>query len=215
MPKKIKENIPLVRPLLFFLLTVIFLVFFLHITDEVIREKEYVFDLNIIKWINGIRFPWLTTVMNTITFLGSFYFLLPGYLIIAVLLYRSDSKATALFFAAISIIGALMILAAKYLFHRTRPDMPFLHAETGFSFPSGHATSSVIFFGWLVYLLFMHFVFTKPVKWLICLLAILVCAAIGFSRVYLEVHYATDVLAGYCLGTLYFLVTVFFREKFF
>jgi membrane-associated phospholipid phosphatase len=181
----------------------------------VIREKEYVFDLNIIKWINGIRFPWLTTVMNTITFLGSFYFLLPGYLIIAVLLYRSDSKATALFFAAISIIGALMILAAKYLFHRTRPDMPFLHAETGFSFPSGHATSSVIFFGWLVYLLFMHFVFTKPVKWLICLLAILVCAAIGFSRVYLEVHYATDVLAGYCLGTLYFLVTVFFREKFF
>ncbi|MDO8514038.1 MAG: phosphatase PAP2 family protein [bacterium] len=104
----------------------------------------------------------------------------------------------------VSVVGSAgAVLAIKSLVHRARPDLVFqAYTETGFSFPSAHATLASVLYGFCIYLAWR----TIPAgPWRIAatiLLAVLI-AAIAFSRMYLGVHYMTDVLAGLVLGGLF------------
>jgi len=202
------------KPVFKFLFAVAMLLLFLFIAHEVIREKEVMFDNGINRWMDSFSNPQVTSIMSVITFFGSVYFLVPAYLLLAIWLWIRISRTAGLYFFCISAIGTVVMVAAKYLFHRNRPEIPLVHAVGGFSFPSGHVTSSIIFFGWLGYILIARLRIRGWLRWFIILLAILICGAIGFSRVYLEVHYATDVLAGFCLGILYFMISMYFRGRF-
>lgn len=204
---------PWLRTLLNFLSAVGLLLLFIVIANEVIREKEFGLDNLVDAWMAAHTSHKLTSVMEVVTFFGSIFFLFPAFLLVGFWLYRSKATTAALYFLFTASIGTLFLYAAKYFFHRNRPDIALIHPESGYSFPSGHATCSVIFFGWLGYLIVSRFSLGTRAQWLLGLLVILICISIGISRVYLEVHYASDVLAGYCLGASYFLTSFLLGRK--
>jgi undecaprenyl-diphosphatase len=100
----------------------------------------------------------------------------------------------------------------KGLFDRERPTVPLLFHAKGLSFPSGHALMSVTFYGLLIYMI-LKGVRNPVLKWTLIGLLILLIIIIGCSRVYLRVHYATDVIAGYCIGFLWLVFTVWMLNK--
>ena len=104
--------------------------------------------------------------------------------------------------------GALLDVALKLIFRRPRPtwDMPFL-AEEGWSFPSGHAMGSLVAYGMLAYLLVLH-PKSKGARLAILAITALLVLAIGFTRLYLGVHYFSDVIAGYAAGTVWLAVCI-------
>lgn len=94
--------------------------------------------------------------------------------------------------------GGLVVLGLKALFHRSRPTDGVIHAA-GYSLPSGHAFASTVFYGMLVYLVWR---LTDKIwaRVLAAILGPLMIAAVGLSRVYLNVHFLTDVVAGWLAG---------------
>jgi undecaprenyl-diphosphatase len=100
----------------------------------------------------------------------------------------------------------------KHLFNRPRPGIPLLYEAKGLSFPSGHALMSVTFYGLLIYIVFKTYR-EKNSKWILIFLLMLLILVIGFTRVYLRVHYATDVIAGYCIGFLWLVFAVWLLNR--
>ncbi len=100
----------------------------------------------------------------------------------------------------------------KLIFKRPRPDIPLVDAARGLSFPSGHATMSCTFYGLLIYMVYKN-VENKIARWLLISFLFMVIVMIGSSRVYLNVHYATDVIAGYCLGLMWLVLSIYILQK--
>ena len=132
-------------------------------------------------------------------------------LLVSLLLFlaRQKRQIIMLWFTIIGSEGFTFIL--KMVFHRPRP----LHAvflEDSNSFPSGHATIAVAFYGFLIYLL-LRDVKNKSHRVLVIVAGVIVMLAIGFSRLYLGVHYASDVLAGYLVGLLWLIIGARLNER--
>ena len=112
----------------------------------------------------------------------------------------------------LSIISNIVIIAVlnqllKRILQRPRPTEFRIVEETGYSFPSGHSMVSMAFYGYLIYLIY-RYIKNKYIKWsLIVLLSILICL-IGISRIYLGVHYTSDVLGGFLLSISYLVVYI-------
>lgn len=140
--------------------------------------------------------PWLTQVMVAITYLGTWPVILVGIIIFAWLNRKYPHRGT--YFLVVAYVGAgILSLALKLVFHRARPTIvPQLVTVTSYSFPSGHALLSLTFYGTLAYLVACRTASWWR-AWLVRLAAVVVVALIGLSRVYLGVHYVTDVVAGY------------------
>ncbi len=107
--------------------------------------------------------------------------------------------------ASIALLGVVTtVLALKELIHRLRPAAEFmLVPETGFSFPSAHAALSLTVYGFVVYLLYKYPVSSRSAGLTVSALLIGVIALLGFSRLYLGVHFLSDIAAGYALGALW------------
>ena len=112
----------------------------------------------------------------------------------------------------LSIISNIVIITVlnqllKRILQRPRPTEFRIVEETGYSFPSGHSMVSMAFYGYLIYLIY-RYIKNKYVKWtLITILSILICL-IGISRIYLGVHYTSDVLGGFLLSISYLVVYI-------
>lgn len=144
--------------------------------------------------------PWLTNVAHVVTFFGSLKFLLPASLIAPYWMRRRGygSHALALFLAMGG--GWALNELLKAWFHRPRPTSALLF-QLGLSFPSGHAMMSTAFYGCLAWLLGREY---GRWGWGVALLAW--AGLIGLTRVYLHVHYFTDVLAGFAGGVGWLLL---------
>jgi len=105
--------------------------------------------------------------------------------------------------------GAALNLLLKHLFQRARPDMFRMVQESGYSFPSGHAMASVYFFGMAAFLI-MRTVPTWRWRLVVATLAVFLIIAIGISRIYLGVHYPSDVVAGYAAGSMWLAFCISF-----
>lgn len=157
-------------------------------------------DLLIQQWIMGANTLWLTKVMAVITNLGSPL----AYITIAVLVFLGLGWQKRWWEAGFSIsclFSAWVLMGVlKNLFARPRPWGEALTIATGFSFPSGHAMLSLAFYGFLALVVLKDY----PPKYrpLILVGFTVLILLIGFSRIYLNVHYASDVLAGYIFGAL-------------
>ena len=101
----------------------------------------------------------------------------------------------------------------KRILQRPRPTEYRIIEETGYSFPSGHSMISMAFYGYLIYLIYKY-VKNKYIKWIsIVLLSILICS-IGISRIYLGVHYTSDVLGGFLISISYLVIYISAVNKF-
>lgn len=182
---------------------IVFFSLFLGLAEELIENELGSFDQSIITGVTSIRSPLITEIMKLITAAGSPVIMV----IIAVIAVGSLLVIKKHSWDAASLIIALtgatiMDWMLKLIFHRSRPALSGLVAVSGFSFPSGHAMVSFVFYGMLVYLLRVNFK-PGPSRYLFTFFIALLVLAIGISRIYLGVHYPSDVIAGYAAGGLW------------
>jgi undecaprenyl-diphosphatase len=174
-----------------------------EVTEDVMeRDDLTVVDQPVLSWMAANRSPQMTSVQVGITNLGSFLALTAMLLaMVTVVAVRQRSWRPVLLVLAGAGGIQVLILAIKAFIARDRPDLAGrLVNATGFSFPSGHTAGSLVCFGLLAWLVCMltsnHTVWATA--WLA---AALLTVAVGLSRVYLGVHYPSDVVGGWILGT--------------
>ncbi len=169
--------------------------------QEVWEKEAFSLDTTLLLQIHQWANPVLDRVMLGLTQLGNPSFIVG--LVISSLgwLWWKHKRTEAQLFAIAS-LGALVLNAGlKLFFAKPRPTLwNYLITEKSFSFPSGHALGSMVIYGFLAYLLASQFPkFSLPIY----TAAVGLIAAIGLSRLYLGVHWPTDVLAGYAIGFLW------------
>lgn len=178
-----------------------------HIAEEVLEGDSTKFDQSILLFFRDandlaspIGPPWVKGMARDITALGSYGVLSIITCAVVVYLVMAHQRTAAFWILAAVGGGMLLSNALKLFFDRPRPALVF-HATRVFttSFPSGHATLSAITYLTLGALL-ASFHHPRSFKIYFLSLAILLTIAVGISRVYLGVHYPTDVLAGWCIG---------------
>jgi undecaprenyl-diphosphatase len=183
------------------------LFFFGWLADEVLEGETQRFDETVRSSINQLSTPIATDVMRFFTFSGSTLFLLIlGVCFIAAFVF-AGWRRSALLFAA-TMLGAIILnYSLKISFQRTRPE-PYFNTPlpSSYSFPSGHALFALCFYGILAWLVTAR-IKSRAAAIGIWIITILFIIFIGLSRIYLGVHYPSDVLAGYA-AALVWVVTV-------
>ncbi|HEV8118480.1 MAG TPA: phosphatase PAP2 family protein [Thermoanaerobaculia bacterium] len=158
------------------------------------------FDREVTEAIELEHTPGLTRIALAVTFLGDHRFLLPATLAVTATLVLVKHRVSAILFFGVVIGGWLLESLIKIVYHRARPDLwPALVTEKTFSFPSGHATMSTLFYG-AVAALVLHLSKNRTVRAATLALATFVVLCICYSRIYLGAHWATDVVAGILVG---------------
>ena len=171
------------------------------------------FDLPVYQFIMNIFVPTvvMTNIMQLISTLASPIVIVTAILCVAILV--KDKKYFKIFFL-VNLVAIIINNILKIIIHRPRPTNTMLFSyESSYSFPSSHALISVVFYGLLIYYI-LKFVDKKWLRYLLVSFLSALIFFIGLSRIYLGVHYATDVVAGYILGVIYlFLVIKYFLSK--
>ena len=129
-------------------------------------------------------------------------------LVISIFLYTNKQKSQAILLASTFIITAATIKLLKNIFQVERP-ISTLIQETGYSFPSGHTTFAVVFFGLITY------IFAKPKhKISATIISIALISIIAFTRLYLQTHWLTDIIAGLITGGIILALSILIHKKF-
>lgn len=209
MKEKIKEFIikNLKWIILFICLTI-----FLGLAEDVFNKELMNGDIMGYKFVSTyLMSDFVTPIAKFITNFGGAIFIIILTVVLFVLIKNKK--------IGISIISNLVIITAinqilKRIVQRPRPTEYRIIEETGYSFPSGHSMVSMAFYGYLIYLIYKY-VKNKYLKYIsIILLSILICS-IGISRIYLGVHYTSDVLAGFMISISYLIIYISAVNKFF
>jgi membrane-associated phospholipid phosphatase len=197
---------------LFAILFLICLVAFAAIAHEVVGENEDWFDTRAFSFLKGYSSPPVILFFKEITFLGSPWFLLPAYFILIIYLFLHQQRRDAINVAVIAITSTLLLFGLKLFFERHRPPLPLFHSVTTFSFPSGHALSSFIFCCVLISLIWKSR--WRPAwKWIAAAFLIFLSLLIGISRIVLRYHFASDVVAGFCLGFAWVFLSFYVQRR--
>lgn len=175
--------------------------------ESIIHLDILVSDL-VLLW----RSPWLTTVMMFITKLGDDQIAYPLVALTILFLFVIRKIRDAIFFLITISFSALLNSQLKELVGRARPMEHQIVTETDFSFPSGHAMNSIVYFGLLAYLLISQ-IQSKAWRRFLTILAFSLSLLMGVSRVYLGVHYLSDIVCGYLLGAIILTIAIWVRKK--
>ena len=167
-------------------------------------------DLAVQKAFFSLRGPLLNPLVIAVTHLSDTVTIVA---FCAILLILPNRKKYRLPVSLASLGGLAIYKPMKHIFLRARPDAALhLVKQGGFSFPSGHSVTSVIFYGVLIYLLNRHCKNDKLRKVLTVICGFL-ALTIGPSRIYVGVHWPTDVLAGWCIGGAVLMVSICILER--
>jgi undecaprenyl-diphosphatase len=177
----------------------------------VIPEKRDIIDTSAFLFFNSCITPVHTRIARALTFFGTGSFLIPFYILIVFYLLRKKCVQYAIMVSAMAVSSLLLGWLLKELFHRSRPLNPLVGGAGGYSFPSGHALGGFIFSGVLLCLIWQ----AKRniyLKWMLSLFIGAFGTMIGLSRIYLHVHYATDVIGSLIVTLIWFsLFYIFFQ----
>jgi len=201
-----------VKTLLVSLLFLLSIFVFGFLAHEVVSEDETSFDSNVFAFFSLHTTGGLVSMMRILTFFGSTYFIIPAYIILIVVLSLIHRRSDAINVAIVAITSTLLMLGLKQFFHRHRPELPLVKTLTNFSFPSGHALCSFIFCSVIIYLVTKGNLALKW-KWIFSILLVLFSIIIGISRIVLRYHYATDVLAGFCVGFAWVIFSLWLERR--
>jgi len=169
-------------------------------------------DIRVAKLLEIFRNTELTKFFFWITLLGKWQVVLI-FTIATVLILWLYKKRSYIIPLSLCITGSeIFTSAGKFIFHRARPDVA-IYPENSFSFPSGHATIAIAFYGFLAYMLIKNSRLWKR-KINIFFASFILIILIGFSRLYLGVHYVSDVWGGYLAGAIWLIIAIGFSEYF-
>ena len=161
-------------------------------------------DTHLINFSSKIQNKGLTNFLEVITHFGSMITVA----ILAVIMAIICKPIWVKIFAVVNVgFVAVFCFVVKHIIKRPRPEGIALIKETGFSFPSAHTMGSVVFYGFLIFLIWKYFK-NKPIKITLTIVLSIFALLIGYTRVYLGVHYITDVLAGIMAGIAYLAVAI-------
>ena len=188
---------------------IIALIVFIIVTRHIFVLKDENFDFRVFEFLKSYVSEQNNRIMLFITFLGKHDFLIPANVaLILFFLFIKKHRWYSVKIPAIALSSLALMLILKNLFGRNRPDIPLLEEAKGLSFPSGHALMSVTFYGLLIFIIW-NTVKTSWLKWTLTLSLVLLILLIGFSRIYLRVHYPSDVIAGFAVGSLWLAVAIY------
>ena len=181
------------------------LIVFFAILEDVFEEEILMIDTVVYKFaVEFLRNDILTVIMKIITSFGN---AIPVLLIAIIIIINTKDKKMPIWIILNLFFATVLNQILKYIVQRNRPEGYRLIDESGYSFPSGHSMVSTAFYGFLIYLVIKK-VKNKHLKdFLVILLGTLI-VLIGFSRVYLGVHYASDVIAGFFISIAYLILFI-------
>lgn len=203
------EHLPFIITILIALIIVVGGInLFIDLTETLQSDIIARYDRKITDFVISFRTPGLNKFLQFITHVGDIY----GYLIMTALLtvffylkFRNWRFVLEVIF--VTAIAALSNFALKEVINRARPDAEHLVSVATLSYPSGHAMSAIAFYGFLIYL-FYNFKLNGWIKIGFILIFGFLILAIGISRIYLGVHYPSDVAGGYIAGFIWVLFCV-------
>lgn len=175
------------------------------VSDEILEHETMALDTRVIEAARAMRNPTLDRAMSVITATGEPWaiFLVCG--AVALKWLREERKADVATLMLAAAGGGAVNQVMKVLFRRGRPALKLRRAHaSGYSYPSGHALTTLAAYGAVAYLAGRRGMLTRqPIAGLLWFPTIILCGLVGWSRVYLEVHYPTDVIGGWAVGTIW------------
>lgn len=188
------------KPIIFSISILIFLI----IVKLLMQDQISTFDTTIYNLVSKLRCKPLTYIFKFFSFLCSTWFL---FIVTILIMIFSKNKKSAFYIGLNVLLCVLLNQIFKYTFMRERPVDINLIIEKGYSFPSGHSMVSLAFYGLFIYLI-AHKKMKRNKKYLYCSLLAALVLLIGISRIYLGVHYASDVCAGFALSMAYLIIYI-------
>jgi membrane-associated phospholipid phosphatase len=186
-----------------FILFVVGLNGFVDLTEELAENRLGAFDNRVTEYVLSYRRDWLTSFLIFITRIGT----RTGYIVVTALLalyffLRHRSWKFIVQTIAVLLLASLSNMALKEVINRARPTLEHLVTVYTLSYPSGHAMSAMGFYGFLIFLT-MRYDMKSWIRITLVVLLSLLIFSIGISRIYLGVHYPSDVLAGFIGGLIW------------
>ena len=194
----IKKNFKL---LLFFLCIILFLAFAEDVFNKEIIQGDVIGYEFVSSYIISDK---LTPIIKIVTNFGGAIIL--GIITILILILIKNKRIDLSVLINLCSVTVLN-LVLKSILQRPRPNEYRIINETGYSFPSGHSMISMAFYGFIIYLIYKN-IKNKYLKWISIILLSILILMIGFSRIYLGVHYVSDVLAGFLFSISYLIVYI-------
>lgn len=178
---------------------------FFVILFAVVNDSASGFDDPVRFFFYGLQSDVLTGVAMVITTMSNAWFMI-GFCILLLLIPRTRLRfGVPLSAGALLTVGLNQLI--KNLVDRPRPEVTQLMNETGFSFPSGHSINSMFFYGMAIWLVW-HYLPSSGLRTALMIVLAIPMVFVGPTRIYLGVHYPTDVLAGWCLGIIAIVVMI-------
>ncbi|WP_017656184.1 phosphatase PAP2 family protein [Fortiea contorta] len=176
------------------------------LAEEVLEKEAFAFDTTFLLWLHQFANPSLDNLMLFITNLGN-----PKTVVVVAgvtlgILWWRRYRVEIYVFVLTCLGGLILNTGLKLFFSKPRPQLwTLLISEKSFSFPSGHALGSMVMYGFIAYILATHY---PQFSRLIYVLTVILIVGIGISRLYLGVHWPTDVIAGYGVGFLWLMICI-------
>ena len=183
------------------LICFISLILFLVITENVFNNEIMRADTIGYNIVSNLISDKLTPLVKVVTWFGSATCLI---LLTVILFIIIKNKKAGLLIGTNLVIISILNQTLKSLLQRPRPTGFRIINETGYSFPSGHSMISMAFYGFLIYLIYKN-IKNKCLKFTLIISLFILIISIGLSRIYLGVHYTSDVFAGFLLSIAYLI----------
>lgn len=174
------------------------------LAEDVVENEALPFDRPVMMWLHDATTSWLTMLMEIVTPLGGVVVVPVIATVAAIVLWRRGARRNATLLAATVIGSTLLNSALKAIFRRRRPDFwEHLVTENSYSFPSGHAMATMALAAALVVL-----TWRTRWRWTAVVIGAIYVLVIGVSRMYLGVHYPSDILAGWSVSVMWVAIVV-------
>lgn len=194
-------------------LSALSLFLFIKLSEELLENELVQFDNTITSIVRLNMSEKLTGFMTYISLMGSAPILILLAILISIYLIRKNKHLEVQQIGIVLTGSVVLNQLLKTLFQRQRPSLEHLVSVSGLSFPSGHAMVSYSFYGLIIYIVITNAKTRMRRNILIFLIGLLILF-IGISRIYLGVHYPSDVLAGFAAGSFWLAACIFVLKKF-
>ncbi|MCM3638623.1 phosphatase PAP2 family protein [Sporosarcina luteola] len=197
-----------IRPSVAIILCIVFGSAFAFLVTAILSDMVGGFDRSVIDAMQGLEASWLTSIMLAFTFIGSTkVVMLLTIALTVLLLWKFGSRSQAYYFFFTMIGTIILFQALKLIFKRPRPEFHRLTEVGGYSFPSGHAMMAFSLYLLFIYLLWRHIQSTAGRIALVAF-AIFMFVMISASRIYLGVHFPSDILGGMIASAFWLTLTL-------